>query len=59
MKRLFTGRRIFWYLLIAVIFVLIFLSFISGKLVEWLWMVQLGYENIFGSYCSLSWDGSP
>jgi uncharacterized membrane protein (UPF0182 family) len=48
MKKLATGRKIFWYLLIAaVIFVLIFLSLITGKLVEWLWMKQLGYENIF------------
>ncbi len=47
MKRFTIGRRIFWYGLAAVIFVLIFLSLITGKLVEWLWMGQLGYEAIF------------
>jgi uncharacterized membrane protein (UPF0182 family) len=60
MKRLATGRRIFWYLLIAaVFFVLIFLSLITGKVVEWLWMRQLGYENIFGELLSikLGWFG--
>jgi hypothetical protein len=47
MKRPAIGRRIVWYVLAVVILVLIFLSLITGKLVEWLWMVQLGYETIF------------
>jgi uncharacterized membrane protein (UPF0182 family) len=48
MKRLATGRRMFWYLLIAaVIFILILLSLLTGKMVEWLWMRELGYETIF------------
>jgi uncharacterized protein len=59
MKRLAIGRRIFWYVLAAVIFVFIFLSLITGKLVEWLWMVQLGYETIFWRllFIKLGWFG--
>jgi uncharacterized membrane protein (UPF0182 family) len=60
MKRPVEGRRMFWSLLIAVvIFVLIFLSLITGKLVEWLWMGQLGYENIFWEllFIKLGWFG--
>jgi uncharacterized membrane protein (UPF0182 family) len=60
MKRFFKERRIFWSLLIAaVIFILIFLSLITGKLVEWLWMGQLGYENIFWKllFIRLGWFG--
>ena len=59
MKRLATGRRIFWYVLAAVILVLIFLSLITGKLVEWLWMVQLGYETVFWRllFIKLGWFG--
>ena len=60
MKRFATRRRILGYLLIAAaIFILIFLSLISGKLVEWLWMGQLGYENIFWKllFIKLGWFG--
>ncbi|MGB7573839.1 MAG: UPF0182 family protein [Thermodesulfobacteriota bacterium] len=60
MKKLATGRRTFLYLLIAaVIFILIFLSLITGKAVEWLWMRQLGYENIFWQllFIKLGWFG--
>jgi uncharacterized membrane protein (UPF0182 family) len=60
MRRLARGRRIFWsFLIAAVIFVLIFLSLITGKLVEWLWMEQLGYENIFWKllFIKLGWFG--
>jgi uncharacterized membrane protein (UPF0182 family) len=60
MKRLGTGRRNFWTILIAaVIFVLIFLSLITNKLVEWLWMEELGYQKIFWELLSikLGWFG--
>ena len=59
MKRPAIGRRIFWYGLAAVILVLIFLSLITGKLVEWLWMGQLGYETIFWRllFIKLGWFG--
>jgi uncharacterized membrane protein (UPF0182 family) len=59
MKRFLAGRSIFWLLLAVVIFVLIFLSLITGKLVEWLWMGQLGYENIFWEllFIKLAWFG--
>jgi hypothetical protein len=59
MKRLAIGRRVFWYVLAVVIFVLIFLSLITGRLVEWLWMRQLGYENIFWQllFIKLGWFG--
>ncbi len=59
MKRLAIGRRIFWYVLAVVIFVLIFLSLITGRLVEWLWMGELGYETIFWQllFIKLGWFG--
>jgi uncharacterized membrane protein (UPF0182 family) len=60
MKRLPTGGRKFWSVLIAaVIFALVFLSLITNKLVEWLWMGQLGYEKIFWELLSikLGWFG--
>jgi uncharacterized membrane protein (UPF0182 family) len=60
MKRNVRGTRIFWYLLIAVvIFALVVLSLITNKVVEWLWMGQLGYENIFWEllFIRLGWFG--
>jgi len=59
MKRRAIGRRIFWYVLAVVIFILILLSLITDKLVEWLWMEQLGYETIFWRLLSirLGWFG--
>jgi len=58
-KKLAVGRRIFWYVLAVVIFVLIILSLITGKLMEWLWMGQLGYETIFWRllFIKLGWFG--
>jgi uncharacterized membrane protein (UPF0182 family) len=53
-------NRPFWPLLIGgVILVLVCLSIISGKLVEWLWMTQLGYSNIFWEllFIQLAWFG--
>ena len=47
MKRLSAARRIFWLLTSAVIVVVISLSLITGNLVKWLWMGQLGYKTIF------------
>jgi uncharacterized membrane protein (UPF0182 family) len=60
MKTLFPGRRNLWLVFIAaVIFVLIFLSLITNKLVEWLWMGELGYEKIFWDllFIRLGWFG--
>ena len=60
MGRLPTRRKMFWSILIgAVILVLIFLSLITGKLVEWLWMEQLGYGTIFWGllFIKLEWFG--
>jgi uncharacterized membrane protein (UPF0182 family) len=59
MKTFATGRRIGYILIAAVIFLIIFLSLITGKLVEWLWMGQLGYENIFWEllFIKLGWFG--
>jgi uncharacterized protein len=59
MKRLVTGRRILGLLLLAVILALFFLSLLTGKLVEWLWMKELGYENIFWELLAirLGWFG--
>jgi uncharacterized membrane protein (UPF0182 family) len=59
MTRFPTGRRVFLLLIAVVIFALIVLSLIAGKLVEWLWMGQLGYENIFWEllFVKLGWFG--
>jgi uncharacterized membrane protein (UPF0182 family) len=60
MKMSAPGRRNLWALLVvAVISALVFLSLISGKLVEWLWMGQLGYENIFWGilFIKVGWFG--
>ena len=59
MKRLVTGRRILGFLVLAVIFALFFFSLLTGRLVEWLWMKELGYENIFWELLAikLGWFG--
>lgn len=42
------GTKFFWYILAAaVIITVIIISLISGKIVEWLWMGQLGFLNVF------------
>jgi uncharacterized membrane protein (UPF0182 family) len=49
-------RKAFWIILVGgVIVALIVLSKISGLVVEWLWMGQLGYENIFWRLLSIKW----
>jgi uncharacterized membrane protein (UPF0182 family) len=48
MKRLYSRKKVYWFSAAAIIFlVLVILSMITGKIVEWLWMSQLGYKNIF------------
>jgi uncharacterized membrane protein (UPF0182 family) len=59
-KKMVSKRRIYWYLALAVlILALIILSAITGKIVEWLWMGQLGYEGIFWRllFIKLGWFG--
>jgi uncharacterized membrane protein (UPF0182 family) len=60
MKKIYSRNKIFWYLVLAVIILaLIILSTITGKIVEWLWMTQLGYKNIFWRllFIKLGWFG--
>jgi uncharacterized membrane protein (UPF0182 family) len=46
---------IFWALLGTVIGLIILLSVISGWVEKWLWMRELGYENIFWRLLSIKW----
>jgi uncharacterized membrane protein (UPF0182 family) len=49
-------RRAFWIIaIVGIIIALAVLSKISGLVVEWLWMGQLGYENIFWRLLSIKW----
>jgi uncharacterized membrane protein (UPF0182 family) len=60
MTRIYLRKKLIWYLALAVIILgLIILSTITGKIVEWLWMSQLGYKDIFWRLLSikLGWFG--
>ncbi len=46
---------IFWALLGTVIGLIILLSVVSGWVEKWLWMRELGYENIFWRLLSVKW----
>jgi uncharacterized membrane protein (UPF0182 family) len=54
MKTIYSRKRVFWYL-VAVILILAItiLSTITGKIVEWLWMSQLGYVSVFWRILSI------
>ena len=48
MKMIDLENRFFWYLAAAIVLLaLIILSMMTGKIVEWLWMSQVGYASIF------------
>jgi len=53
MRKEFWKTRPFWYIVLGVIAALIILSLISGWIVHWLWMGQLGYIQIFFRLLSL------
>jgi uncharacterized membrane protein (UPF0182 family) len=54
MKRSPIRSKAFWYLLAAVLIAaIIIISLISGKIVEWLWMGQLGFQSIFWKLLSI------
>jgi uncharacterized membrane protein (UPF0182 family) len=60
MRKLYWRRKVFWYTAAAIIILaLIILSTITGKIVEWLWMTELGYKNIFWRllFIRLGWFG--
>ena len=40
---------------LSLIVLLIILTTVSGRIVEWLWMRQLGYENIFWRLLAVKW----
>jgi uncharacterized membrane protein (UPF0182 family) len=46
--------RIFWYLVAAaIVAAIIVITLLSGKIVEWLWMGQLGYGQVFWKLLSV------
>lgn len=47
---------IFWSLVAVTIIVLTFLSVTAGLTQKWLWMRQLGYQNIFWHILSIKWS---
>ena len=47
---------IFWSLVAVAIIVLAFLSVTAGLTQKWLWMRQLGYQNIFWQILSIKWS---
>ena len=54
MKKSPIRTKAFWYLLVAaVIAAIIIISLISGKIVEWLWMGQLGFQTVFWKLLSV------
>ena len=54
MKKLYRKKKVFWYSVAGIlILALIILSMITGKIVEWLWMSQLGYVSIFWRILSI------
>ena len=52
----FKHKRAFWIaIVLSLIALLIVLSTVSGRVVEWLWMRQLDYENIFWRLLAIKW----
>jgi uncharacterized membrane protein (UPF0182 family) len=54
MEKIYLTKKVFWYLAAAILILgLIILSMITGKIVEWLWMSQLGYVSVFWRLLSI------
>jgi uncharacterized membrane protein (UPF0182 family) len=41
------GRKIIWISILAAVAILVLLGAFADRIVEWLWMRQLGYESVF------------